>query len=114
VSQCVAWNGNNIGGSLKRSVGIAMQVGFGNLGGAISGYMYLTRDSPHFRQGHGTLIGMLSMSTALCVFMRIWMAWENKKRDERAGGRKVGDYSKEELERERHMGDSATFFRYTI
>jgi hypothetical protein len=28
VSQTVAWNGNNIGGSTKRAVGIAMQVGF--------------------------------------------------------------------------------------
>lgn len=29
VPQGVAWNGNNIGGSLKRGVGIAMHVGFG-------------------------------------------------------------------------------------
>lgn len=28
VPQGVAWNGNNIGGSLKRGVGIAMHVGF--------------------------------------------------------------------------------------
>lgn len=28
VSQGVAWNGNNIGGSVKRGVGIAMHVGF--------------------------------------------------------------------------------------
>jgi hypothetical protein len=29
VPQCTAWNGNNIGGSTKRSVGMAMQVGIG-------------------------------------------------------------------------------------
>ncbi|KAF2810138.1 high-affinity nicotinic acid transporter [Mytilinidion resinicola] len=114
VPQCVAWNGNNIGGAVKRSVGIAMQVGAGNLGGAISGYMYLTRESPHFRQGHGTLIGMLTMSTVLCVFMRWWVARENTRRDRAAGGRKVGDYSREELERERTRGDQASFFRYTV
>lgn len=33
VPQGVAWNGNNIGGSVKRGVGIACHVGFGNLGG---------------------------------------------------------------------------------
>lgn len=27
--QGVAWNGNNIGGTVKRGVGIAMHVGFG-------------------------------------------------------------------------------------
>lgn len=42
----VAWNGNNIGGSLKRGVGIAMHVGFGNLGGTIAAFMYLSRHSP--------------------------------------------------------------------
>ncbi len=41
-----AWNSNNIGGSLKRGVGIAMQVGFGNLGGAIAGFVYLSTDEP--------------------------------------------------------------------
>lgn len=46
VPMGVAWNGNNIGGSLKRGVGIAMHVGFGNLGGAISAFIYLKKDSP--------------------------------------------------------------------
>lgn len=41
-----AWTSNNIGGGLKRGVGIAMQVGFGNLGGAISGFVYLSKDKP--------------------------------------------------------------------
>lgn len=41
-----AWNSNNIGGSLKRGIGIAMQVGFGNFGGAISGFVYLSTDEP--------------------------------------------------------------------
>ncbi|TAQ86413.1 hypothetical protein B7494_g5265 [Chlorociboria aeruginascens] len=41
-----AWNSNNIGGSLKRGVGIAMQTGFGNLGGVIASFIYLTKDAP--------------------------------------------------------------------
>ena len=41
-----AWNSNNIGGSLKRGVGIAMQVGFGNFGGAVAGFVYLAQDQP--------------------------------------------------------------------
>lgn len=42
----VAWNGNNIGGSLKRGVGIAMHVGAGNLGGVMAAFIYLRKDSP--------------------------------------------------------------------
>jgi hypothetical protein len=41
-----AWTANNIGGSLKRGVGIAMQVGFGNLGGAIAAFVYQSKDGP--------------------------------------------------------------------
>ena len=62
VPQGVAWNGNNIGGSLKRGVGIAMHVGFGNLGGTISAYLYLPRDGP------GT-----TPVTAPCLLASLWL-----------------------------------------
>jgi membrane associated rhomboid family serine protease len=42
----VAWNGNNIGGSLKRGVGIAMHVGFGNLGGVVAAFVYQSKYAP--------------------------------------------------------------------
>lgn len=43
-----AWTANNIGGTLKRAVGIAMQIGIGNLGGVISAYVYQTMDGPRY------------------------------------------------------------------
>jgi MFS family permease len=64
VPQGVAWNGNNIGGSTKRGVGIAMHVGFGNLGGAIAGFLYVAKDKPQYYPGHGTLIA------TLCKFLQ--------------------------------------------
>ena len=48
VPMGVAWNGNNIGGSTKRAVGIAMHVGFGNLGGIISSFAYRATDGPRY------------------------------------------------------------------
>lgn len=118
VSQTVAWNSNNIGGSTKRSVGIAMQVGFGNLGGVLSGYTYTWRDAPGYRSGHAILIGLLAMSTLLCVGMRWWCGAENRRRDGRneksgvSGGRKV--WGRKDMEAERERGDYAGFFRYTL
>jgi hypothetical protein len=41
-----AWNSNNIGGSLKRGVGIAIQVGFGNFAGVVSAFAFLPHDAP--------------------------------------------------------------------
>ncbi|KAF9888482.1 hypothetical protein FE257_008589 [Aspergillus nanangensis] len=112
VPQGVAWNGNNIGGSLKRSVGIAMHVGFGNLGGAISGFIYQTRDSPEFYPGHGTLIATLTMSTILSIIMTIYLRRENARRDREY--KNPEEYTVEERLLEREKGDNATFFRYTV
>lgn len=39
VPVLVMWNGNNVGGSVKRGVAIAMQVGVGNCGGIIASFM---------------------------------------------------------------------------
>ncbi|KAI1002194.1 hypothetical protein K3495_g6004 [Podosphaera aphanis] len=46
VPLVTTWTSNNIGGSFKRCVGLAMQVGFGNLGGALAGFVYLPQDQP--------------------------------------------------------------------
>lgn len=81
VPMGVAWNGNNIGGSTKRAVGIAMHVGFGNLGGVISGFSFRSTDAPRFFRGHGLLIGMITMSFFLCLFMHLYLVRENARRD---------------------------------
>lgn len=38
----IMWNGNNIGGSTKRSVGIAMQIAVGSCGGVIASFMLVS------------------------------------------------------------------------
>lgn len=65
VPQCMAWNGNNTGGSTKRSIALAMQAMGGNLGGILASFtsfIYLSKDSPQFTQGHCIVIGLLTMS----------------------------------------------------
>jgi len=112
VPQGVAWNGNNIGGSLKRGVGIAMHVGFGNLGGAIAGFIYLPKDSPNFHTGHITLLGLISMSTILQTIMTTYLRRENARRDREY--KKPEEYTEAERYAERDKGDYASFFRYTV
>ncbi|KXH52388.1 major facilitator superfamily transporter [Colletotrichum nymphaeae SA-01] len=112
VPQGVAWNGNNIGGSVKRGVGIAMHVGFGNLGGAIAGFLYQAKDKPHYYPGHGTLLSTLTMSMLLSTFMTIYLRRENARRDREY--KDPSQYTAEEKAAERHKGDNATFFRYTV
>ncbi|KAG8751002.1 hypothetical protein FRC12_012648 [Ceratobasidium sp. 428] len=117
VPMGVAWNGNNIGGSTKRGVGLAMHVGFGNLGGVIGAFIYRSKNAPHFYPGHGTLIATLTMSATLSLFMTTWLSRENARRDQVAAERglplNAEDYTPEMLKKERDDGDYATFFRYT-
>jgi hypothetical protein len=88
-----------------------MHVGFGNLGGIISAFIYLSKDSPLFHRGHKILIGTISMSLALSVFMTAYLRRENARRD---AIRKADDYSENEKMAERERGDDASFFRYTV
>jgi hypothetical protein len=110
VPQGVAWNGNNIGGSVKRGVGIAMHVGFGNLGGSIAAFVYRDTDKPRYLGGHGILLATVTMSMCLSIFMHFWLRRENARRD--AEHKDPREYTMEEMHAEREKGDHATFFRY--
>ena len=112
VPPVVAWNGNTIGGSLKRGVRIAMHVGFGNLGGTVAAYLYLTRDGPRYYSVRGTLLACQFMAMVLSIWMTIWLRRENARRDREY--KPPSEYTEEEKTAERERGDNATFFRYTI
>ncbi|KAF6745722.1 major facilitator superfamily domain-containing protein [Ephemerocybe angulata] len=116
VPMGVAWNGNNIGGATKRAVGIAMHVGFGNLGGVIAGFVYRKADAPRYFQGHGLLIATTTMSLCLSTFMHFYLKRENARRDAlmRDKGLTLETYTDDMRTTEREKGDDATFFRFTI
>ena len=114
VPQGIAWNGNNIGGSTKRGVGMAMHVAFGNIGGAIAAYIYRSTDAPRFTSGHAILIGFQTMSLVLSVFMTLYLRRENSRRDAAASGKLPEEYTETEKLAERERGDYASFFRYTV
>ena len=84
----------------------------GNLGGAISGFIYLSADSPKFTKGHAILIGMLTMSSCLQIFMTTYLRRENARRDREYKAPEL--YTAQEKAAERERGDNASFFRYTF
>ena len=112
VPQCMAWNGNNTGGSTKRSIALAMQAMTGNLGGILASFIYLNPDGPQYVKGHSILIGLLAMSGTISLTMSIYYRRENARRDREH--KAPGQYTAEEKALEREKGDSASFFRFTI
>ncbi|POR36395.1 Putative transporter [Tolypocladium paradoxum] len=112
VPQDVAWNANNIGGSTKRAVGIAMHIGFGNLGGAVSGFIIREDNAPRFISGHGILLLITAASCLLTVFMTWHLRKENARRDRVY--KSPDSYTREGKSFEAEKGDRAPFFRYTV
>ncbi|KAF8746837.1 Major Facilitator Superfamily, partial [Rhizoctonia solani] len=110
ASMCMAWCGNNFGGAMKRSVAIAMVVAFGNLGGLVASYTYISRNAPRYYSGHGTLIGVLALGAVTALVVHIYCRLENKRRDRAYKAPEL--YTEEELKSESRKGDSATFFRF--
>jgi len=112
VPQCVVWTANNIGGSTKRSIGVAMQVGMGNLGGIVASYLYLPKYAPLYRPGYGSSIALNGMSCVLSIVMSIYLRRENSRRD--AANKRPEEYTTEEMMSERTLGDNASYFRYIV
>ncbi|EUC46303.1 hypothetical protein COCMIDRAFT_93229 [Bipolaris oryzae ATCC 44560] len=109
----MAWNSGNIGGSLKRGTGIAMQVMGGNCGGIIASYVYVSRDGPRFITGHSILIGFVSMAFFLTFFMSNWFRMENARRDRIALETGHQELTEEQKAMESELADYVPWFRYT-
>ncbi|CZR60295.1 uncharacterized protein PAC_10191 [Phialocephala subalpina] len=103
---------NGVGGSLKRGVGIAMHVGFGNLGGAISAFCFLPKYSPRFIPGHITLACTVAMSAILTILMSVYLRLENNKRN--LNELAPEDHTEDQKTERAHGGDYATHVRYTV
>ncbi|KAF8303430.1 MFS general substrate transporter [Clavulina sp. PMI_390] len=75
-SGVVTWLGNNLAPSVKRGVGMALQIGIGNFGGAISSSVYRSKDAPRYILGNAVEIGflcmgMVSLAVAVVLYKHI-------------------------------------------
>ncbi|KAK4160701.1 MFS general substrate transporter [Cladorrhinum sp. PSN259] len=105
----ITWLCNNLSGSYKRSVGMAIQIGVGNLGGAMASNFYRQHDAPRYILGHALELGFIVAGIAAAFILILGYTTINKKREKtiREGGLSL--YTSEELSA---MGDRAPTFRY--
>lgn len=77
----ICWFNMNLGGHHRRSVGVAWQIGFGNIGGIIATYSFLQSDAPRYRKGYTISITFtcLSAVTASLYLLACWR--QNRARD---------------------------------
>ncbi|KAF8916076.1 MFS general substrate transporter [Mucidula mucida] len=81
IPNTIAWVSNNVEGSYKRSVSLAMVISFGNLNGAVSSNVYRARDTPWYPLGHGLVLMYIAFGFIFSVIYLIFLKRENNKRD---------------------------------
>ncbi|KAI8162580.1 putative transporter [Colletotrichum sp. SAR 10_70] len=105
----ISWLSNNLSGSYKRSAGMALQIGVGNLGGAMASNFYRQKDAPRYILGHGLELGFISVGIIAALILIFSYIGINKKRDRQMAAGEDSRYTAEELSAQ---GDRAITFRY--
>ncbi|KZO94375.1 MFS general substrate transporter [Calocera viscosa TUFC12733] len=81
IPNTVAFVSNNVEGSYKRSVALAMVIGFGNLNGAVSSNIYRAQDTPWYRLGHVIVLVYICIGFVTTIIMMIGLKRENAARE---------------------------------
>lgn len=128
----IAWLSNNLAGSLKRSVGMALQIGVGNLGGvrspntssrrhdesmltrswrlqAMASNFYRQRDAPRYRLGHALELGFIGAGFIASLILVVGYRAQNRKRAQKIEEGELDTYTLADLSAK---GDRAVTFRY--
>jgi MFS family permease len=105
----IAWLSNNLAGGYKRSAGMAIQIGVGNLGGAMASNFYRQPDSPRYILGHGLELGFVCLGILAAIVLNVSYAAINKRREKKLAEGGEGGFDSRELS---ELGDKAYTFRY--
>lgn len=129
IPNTIAWFSNNVEGSYKRSVSLAMIISFGNINGAVSSNVYRAPDKPWYRLGHGIVLAYICIGWVTSLISIYYLRKENARRergerdeiikgvtpvdDDKTAVGKGGVYdSIEHVKREK--GDAWSGYRYTL
>ncbi|KAI9170792.1 transporter [Paramyrothecium foliicola] len=105
----ISWLGGNLAGSYKRSVGMAIQIGVGNLGGAMASNFYRQRDSPRYILGHALELGFICVGVIAGGILILGYNRINRNRERRVAAGEADLVSDAELSAQ---GDKALTWRY--
>ncbi|EEP79461.1 conserved hypothetical protein [Uncinocarpus reesii 1704] len=103
----ITWLSSNLAGSYKRATGMAIQIGIGNLSGAMASNFYRPGDAPKYYTGHGLQLAFVTTGIISVLILRFSYQRINKKRDLEG----TGDLSEQQLA---DMGDKSPGFRYSL
>lgn len=82
----------NLNGHVERSIGSAWMIGFGNTGGIVATFCFLTKDAPFYHLGYSICMGVTCVGVLAVALYAGLVTLENngaRKRDEKEGARKL-------------------------
>ncbi|CAK7223358.1 High-affinity nicotinic acid transporter [Sporothrix bragantina] len=104
----VCWFSMNLAGHHRRAIGVAWQIGFGNIGGIIATYCFISTDAPRFTKGYAICIAFVMISAISCCLYAAALTMENRRREKAVRDVGMTEYEKTEL------GDLNPDFRYML
>ncbi|KAK0501593.1 MFS general substrate transporter [Armillaria luteobubalina] len=118
-----AWLSNNVEGTYKRGVTLAMVLSLGNLNGAVSANVYRADNMPWYPLG--LVLLYLSIGAVFSIVYLIFLKRENKKRERGERDEVIGDCTAEKVPEENgrfatvsdakiEKGDKWSGYRYTL
>ncbi|KAK6811252.1 hypothetical protein RU639_012999 [Aspergillus parasiticus] len=103
----ITWLSANLAGDYKRASGMAIQIGLGNMAGAMASNFYRSQDAPNYILGHALELGFCVAGMIAAVILRLSYQMINRKRDRVD----LSGYDEAEMEK---MGDRSPMFRYML
>ena len=112
IPNTITWVSNNVEGVYKRGVTLGFVIGWGNLNGVMSSNVYRQVDAPHYRLGHGIVLGYLAVGLlGGSVLNWVLLRKENEKRRNGERDTWVQGLGRGEVE---YLGDRRPDFLYTL
>lgn len=106
----IVWFANNLGGHYKRAVGLAIQIGFGNIGGIVASNVFNRNYAPRYFIGYGVSLAFMIFCGVMSTAFAVGLTMENKKRDE---GKRDDRLQLDESVLD-NMGDDDPRFRFSL
>ena len=82
VPAVLAYQSNNIRMNSKRSVGSALLIGFGAIGGVFASTVFREKDAPNYRNGFWAAIGCQLLTLLLLALMTVYFRKKNRQHKE--------------------------------
>lgn len=105
----VCWSSLNYGGHLRKGVGSSFLVGFGNIGGIISTYIFLAREAPKYVVGLSVSIAFTAFSIVCMLIYLLYVIKQNSNKQKESYQTKYYSLSEEEKIKQ---GDRNPAFKY--